>query len=448
MNFKPLTESRWIALLSRSFDDWVNDNALRLSAALAYYSIFSIAPLLVIAIGLAGMFFGHEAVSGQLYDDLKGYVGAQSAEALQSMVQSASRPAQGMWATALGFLTLMVGASGVFGQLKDALNTIWEVRSKPGKGVMAFLREKLLNFGMVLVIGFLLLVSLVLSTAIAGLNEYFESVFTLPVFVWSTVTFVISLGIVTTLFAMIFKVLPDAKVGWRDVWMGALITGLLFEVGKTGLAWYLGRESTASAYGAAGSVVLLLLWVYYTSCILFFGAEFTQVYAQDGGRVIAPAANAEQITTADRVRQGMAPAPQPVRGKADPLPERDTRPSFFQRLMAPFLKYLEGRGTLLAIEAREALQQVIMLLVCLAVAVVAIFSGWLLLVTALVGWLTTYLGWSWVMAAGVTGGGHILAAAAVGLVIWMRLTRSSWFADTLKELKKDRTWLLTKTTKH
>ncbi|RYD24313.1 MAG: YihY/virulence factor BrkB family protein [Verrucomicrobiaceae bacterium] len=309
MNLDVIVKNRWIDILRRSFADWMEDKALRLSAALAYYSIFSIAPLLVIAIGIAGLVFDREAVSGQLYGELRNYVGAQSAEALQSMVQSASKPAQSTLAAIIGFVTLLFGASGVFGQLKDALNTIWEVEPKPGTGFMSFLREKILNFGMVLVIGFLLLVSLTLSAAIAGLNHHLDEMLNLPAFVWATIAFVISLGIVATLFAMIFKVMPDVKVGWRDVWIGAVITAVLFEIGKTGLSWYLGREGTASAYGAAGSVILLLLWVYYTSCILLFGAEFTQVYAQASGRVIAPADKAQRVSDEDRAQQGLTPDP-------------------------------------------------------------------------------------------------------------------------------------------
>ncbi|MBK1817999.1 YihY family inner membrane protein [Luteolibacter yonseiensis] len=434
----------WIGLLKRSLDDWMEDKALRLSAALAYYSIFSIAPLLVITMGIAGLAFGTEAVSGQLYDELRGYVGAQSAAALQSMVQSASKPAQGIWATVAGFVMLMVGASGVFGQLKDALNTIWEVKPKPDIGLMAHFREKLLSFGMVLVIGFLLLVSLVLSAAISGVNHFVGHSLAIPAVVWGMIAFVISLGIVTTLFAMIFKILPDARVGWGDVWVGAIVTGLLFEVGKTALGWYLGRESTSSAYGAAGSVVLLLLWVYYTSCILFFGAEFTQVYAQAGGRLIMPTENARPVTETDRAQQGLGPGTRSPIGRDEPPPPRDVHPDFFQRLTGPFLKYVEARGTLLTIEAREALRHVVTLVVWLAIAIVAIFAGWLLLVTTLVGWLVSYLGWSWVGAAGITGGGHILVAAVAGLMMWGRIAKARWFADTLNELRKDREWLLRK----
>jgi membrane protein len=284
----PLTEVGAFALLKEAFTDWMEDKALRLSAALAYYSVFSIAPLLVIAIGIAGMVLGEEAVRGQLGDTLKGYVGPVAAEGVQEMVKNAAKPGQGIMATVIGFVTLLIGAGGVFGQLKDALNSIWEVKSMGGAGVTGFIRERLLSFGMVLVIGFLLLASLLATTAIAGLNHFLEARFALPSFVWTMLNFVVSIGLATTLFALIYKVLPDAKVEWRSVWVGAGLTALLFELGKFGLSYYLGRESTASSFGAAGSIVLLLLWVYYASCILFFGAEFTQVYARAAGHAIAP----------------------------------------------------------------------------------------------------------------------------------------------------------------
>ena len=297
----------WTALLKDSFTAWNEDKALRLSAALAYYSVFSIAPLLVITIGIAGLALGEKAVTGELNDQLKDYVGAQAATAVQTMVQSASKPSSGVIATVVGFLTLMVGASGVLGELKDALNTIWEVKPKAGVGILSFVREKVLNFGMVLVIGFLLMVSLLLSTFMAGLSKNFETVQALPPAVWTVVAAVLSFGVVTTLIALIFRVLPDAKVWWRDVWLGAAITAALFEIGKTGLAWYLGLQSTSSSYGAAGSVVMLLLWVYYASCILFFGAEFTQVFAQARGHTIVPSAYAKALSVTDFLNQGMEP---------------------------------------------------------------------------------------------------------------------------------------------
>ncbi|MDQ3622007.1 MAG: YihY/virulence factor BrkB family protein [Verrucomicrobiota bacterium] len=324
MNLETITGNRAVRMLIDTFNSWMEDNALRLSAALAYYSIFSIAPLLVIAISIAGLALGPEAVNQGLAVQLKSYVGEQAAQAVQSMVQSASKPAQSKIAAVVGILTLLIGASAIFGQLKDALNTIWEVKQKSGAGVMGFVRERFLSFGMVLVIGFLLLVSLLLTAAFAGMTGYFENVLKLPAFIGGALGFVISFGMVTLLFAAIFKMLPDATVEWRNVWIGAAVTALLFEIGKFLLGWYLGRESTASTYGAAASVVLLLLWVYYASLILLFGAEFTQVYASATGSSIRPAPNAEPVTNEMRAQQGLSPGDA---GPAKPEAERRREPS-------------------------------------------------------------------------------------------------------------------------
>jgi membrane protein len=283
----------------------MEDNALRLSAALAYYSIFSIAPLLVLAVGLAGWFLGDKAVSGHLSRELQGLVGAEAARAMQSMVVSASKPSQSLMATIVGLVTLLVGASGVFGQLKDALNTIWEVRPKPGLGIRGFVRERLLTFGMVLVIGFLLLVSFLLTTLLSAFSGWIGEILRLPDWLWGGAGMVVAFAIVTLLFALIFKVLPDVKIAWNHVWIGAATTGLFFELGKFGLAFYLGHESATSSFGSAGSVVLLLLWVYYASCILLFGAEFTKVYAAAHGGKLQPTELAIPVTAEARLQQGM-----------------------------------------------------------------------------------------------------------------------------------------------
>ena len=294
-----------LPLLKATVAAWMKDRALNLSAALAYYSIFSIAPLLMIAISVAGLVFGAEAVRGQLDGQLKIYIGAEAAAGVQSLIKSAAKPTHGWMGAILGFVTLLLGASGVFGQLKEALNTVWSVQAKPGAGLRGLLRERLLNFGMVLVIGFLLLVSLLVTSLLAALNAYLNHWLGLPTGLWMVLSFAVSVSVVTTLFALIFKVLPDAKVQWRDVWIGAVVTALLFEVGKFGLSFYLGQESTASSFGAAGSVILVLLWIYYASCILLFGAEFTRAYATAKGRVIQPSKNAEPATS---VPPTLAPA--------------------------------------------------------------------------------------------------------------------------------------------
>lgn len=294
-------------LLKAAATDWMEDNALRLSAALAYYSIFSIAPLIMIAMALAGWLLGEQAANGLVERQLSGLMGWQAAQGIQAMVQSASKPEGFTVAGAMGLLALLFGASGVFGQLKDALNTIWEVKTKPGQGVVKFLRDRLLSFGMVAVIGFLLLVSLVMSTFLSGMMEQLSSILPISDALAMAVASAISFTVITASFAAVFKILPDVNVRWNDVWVGALVTALLFEIGKWALGFYLGRESTTSAFGAAGSLVLVLLWVYYASLILLFGAEFTQVYAKARGHQIAPSKNAEAVTPEARAQQGLPP---------------------------------------------------------------------------------------------------------------------------------------------
>jgi len=278
-------------MAKETVSEWCAHRALNLSAALAYYSIFSIAPLVIIAVSVAGLVFGAEAVRGQLDNQLQNYIGGEAAKGVQALLKGAAKPTHGWIGAITGFVALLFGASGVFGQLKESLNTIWSVQQKPGGGVWSFVRERLLSFGMVLVIGFLLLISLLLSTVIAALSGSFNHWLGIPAGIWAVVSALLSFGVVTLLFGAIFKILPDAKVGWRDVWSGALMTSALFEVGKLGLSFYLGREA-ASSYGAAGSVLLLLLWIYYASCILLLGAEFTRVYALARGHHIEPAENA------------------------------------------------------------------------------------------------------------------------------------------------------------
>jgi membrane protein len=306
---KALTASRFFVILRRSVEGFAEDGVLRLSAALSYYSVFSIAPLLIVTVYIVGVFYGPEAAEGQLETQLETYIGGPAAAAVQALVKSAHQPLRGGLALTMGLAALIIGASGVFAQLKDALNTIWEVQLKTTSVVRDFIHNRLLSFAMVLVIGFLLLASLLLSAAVASLNTYLQGRFGVPAVVWTTANFVLSFTIVTTLFAMIFKVLPDVMIAWRHVWLGAAVTAVLFEMGKLGLAYYLGRESTVSSYGAAGSVVLLLLWVYYSSCILLFGAEFTRAYTQVMAEKIAPEPDAEPMTDEARAQSGL-----PARG--------------------------------------------------------------------------------------------------------------------------------------
>jgi len=277
-----MSEKTTFSLLKDAFSEWTSDKAPRLGAALAYYTIFSIAPLILIAIAIAGAVFGDEAASGQMFGQLKQLFGEGGAKALQQMIENAGKnKSGGVIASIIGVVVLIFGATGVFVQLKDALNTVWNVEEKEGGGVVGFIKTRLLSFGMVLGIGFLLLVSLVLTAAVSATGKFMEGRLPGGELPWQIVTFVLELGLVTVLFAILFKYLPDVKLQWRDVWVGAAFTSVLFVVGKFGLGLYLGKGAVGSAYGAAGSLVVLLLWIYYSAQILFFGAEFTQVYVKN-----------------------------------------------------------------------------------------------------------------------------------------------------------------------
>lgn len=263
---------------------WTEDKASALAAALAYYALFSIAPLVLIAVAVAGLVFGQQAAEGQLYSQLAGLIGDASAKALQGIVANMhQQKSGGIVATVVGVATLLFGASGVFAQLQDSMNTIWKAKSPTTNGLLDFLRVRLLSFSMVLGIGFLLLVSLVLSAILAAVGEYLGSFLPGGAALGQALNATVSLAVVTVLFAMIYKLLPDTFVAWRDVWLGALVTSLLFTIGKFAIGFYLGKASVASSYGAAGSVVILLLWVYYSAMILYFGAEFTHVYSMRHG---------------------------------------------------------------------------------------------------------------------------------------------------------------------
>ncbi|HVP27905.1 MAG TPA: YihY/virulence factor BrkB family protein [Myxococcota bacterium] len=275
-----------LRMLRDAATDFRDDHALRLAAALAYYSAFSLAPLLLIAISIAGAVFGEEAARGAVQGQIAGAMGERAAAGIEAMIASARDSGRSGIMAGVGVLLLLLAASGVFGQLQDALDTIWEVEPRASGGLRAFLLKRFLSLTMVLGTGFLLLVSLVLSAVVSAFTGAFERWLAVPGFVWQTLSFLLSFGVVTSLFAMIFKFLPDARVRWRDVWAGAAMTAALFTVGKFLLALYLGRSEAASAFGAAGALVLVLTWVYYSSLILLFGAELTQVYARARGREI------------------------------------------------------------------------------------------------------------------------------------------------------------------
>jgi membrane protein len=299
------TAAAW-NMLKQTFSEYSEDKVPRLAAALSYYTAFAIAPLLVIAIGIAGLFFDRQAATNQISQQLSGLLGASAANAVNSMVEAAgNRQGSGIITTVIGIITLLFGASGVFGELQDSLNTIGEVAPKPGQGILATIKNRFFSFTMVLGVGFLLLVSLVISTALSAIGKLVAGDQFGQTLIWSAINFAVSFGVTTLLFALIFKYIPDVQIQWSDVWVGAVVTALLFTIGKAALGWYLGRSSTTSPYGAAGSFVALLLWIYYSAQILFFGAEFTQVYARAYGSRIEPAENAIALTEEARAQHGI-----------------------------------------------------------------------------------------------------------------------------------------------
>jgi membrane protein len=279
-------------LLKETFNKWSADHVPRLGAALAYYTVFSIVPLLITIIAIVGLVFGEEAARHQILNQIQSLVGEQSAKTIQDMIERADRPSYGVVATVVGIATLLVGASGVFGQLQDSLNSIWGVEPKAGRGILGMLKDRFISFLAVLGTGFLLLVSLVLSAALSAVGKLFQSWLPGPEVLLQALNFIVSFAVITVLFAMIFKILPDARIAWGDVWTGAVMTSLLFTIGKFLIGFYLGKSDVGSAYGAAGSLVIILVWVYYSAQILLFGAEFTAVYADRMGSRIVPTENA------------------------------------------------------------------------------------------------------------------------------------------------------------
>ena len=282
-------------LLKDTFGAWSRDKVPRHGAALAYYTVLSLVPLLVVIIAMIGLIFGRDAAQGYILDQIGSLVGPQSAAAIKEMIQRASQPSTGIMATIVASVTLLAGASGVFAQLQDSLNSLWGVEPKEGRGLWGLIRDRFLSVATLLGTGFLLLVSLVLSAALAAFGKWFGGWLPAPEFVLQGLEFVISLSVITVLFALMFKALPDAKVAWGDVWIGAGLTALLFTIGKFAIGLYLGKSDVGSAYGAAGSLVILLVWVYYSAQILLFGAEFTQVYANTLGSRIVPSDNAVMV---------------------------------------------------------------------------------------------------------------------------------------------------------
>jgi membrane protein len=287
--------SAFYSLLKETVVAWVDDNAPTLGAALAYYGVFSVAPLLVLVLAIAGVLFGQDAAQGALVDRLGDVAGQPMAQAIQSILQGAANPVSTAWATVISSVTLFVGASAVFSQLQQSLNTIWKVQPRPGRAWLRIVRERALSFLVVLGVGALLLAALAVSAILAAVVAYLPADWPGDKVLWTVMNEVLSFALITGLFALVFKVLPDVQIPWSNVWLGAAVTSLLFAIGKQLIGWYLARTGVASSYGAAGSLAVVLVWVYYSSQVFLFGAEFTQVYSRRHGKVVAVARNAEPL---------------------------------------------------------------------------------------------------------------------------------------------------------
>ncbi len=288
-----------------TFSEWSEDKAPRLAAAMAYYAVFSLAPLLIIVMAIIGLVYGQEAAQGKIAEQMQGLVGENGAQAVQTMVEAARKPRAGIIATVASVIVLIFSAGSFFVQLQDSLNTIWEVAPKPGRSIMTMIRQRFLSFSLVLGIGLLLLVSLIISAGLSAFGGFLVSLMPGLEYLMKALNFLISFGVITFLFAMIYKYLPDVKIVWGDVWIGAIATSLLFTIGKSLIGIYLGRSSTASAYGAVGSLVVLLLWDYYSIMIFLMGAEFTQVYTNKYGSRMVPSKEAIPLTEEMRAEQGI-----------------------------------------------------------------------------------------------------------------------------------------------
>jgi membrane protein len=277
-----------MAHLKKAASDWMDHNDTSQGAAIAFYTVLSLAPLLVVVVAVAGFFFGQDAVRGEIFGQLRNLIGNQAASTVQTLLKAAYHPAEGIAASIVGFLVLLMGASGVFLQLRQTLNYIWGVDPGIDSGVRGILRSRLFSFAMVIGIGFLLVVSLVVSAVISAVGSYASELISIPAPVLAATNFVITFAITSFLFALIYKVVPEKEIEWEDVAIGAIFTALLFDIGKVLIGLYLGKASVGSAYGAAGSLVVLLVWVYYSSQVFLYGAEFTHVYATAREQVISP----------------------------------------------------------------------------------------------------------------------------------------------------------------
>lgn len=331
---------RWVSLFKAVFAKWGSDNATQLAAALAFFTILSLAPLLLITVAILGLFFGQGEAQQQIVTQAQELMGNAGAEVVASILENAANPGSGILALIIGFGVLLFAASNIFLQLQMALNRIWDVANDPKRGFMGMIKDRLHAFLLVLGVGLLFLASFVARAALSTVQSAFEGVLPGSDFLWAAIDFVVTVGIFTVIFAVIFKVVPSAEVKWHDVWVGAAVTAVLFAIGRALLGWYLGRGTIQSSYGAAGSFIALLIWIFYSTQIMFFGAEFTQVYSRVRGKSISPDDTAipeaeERKYHRERVRESIAEAAgkspeaikaqEPTHASPPPHAEQDTK---------------------------------------------------------------------------------------------------------------------------
>lgn len=310
MKIKDIFSKTWF-LLKNTFLEFNDDNAIKLSAALAYYTIFALPPLLIIIITICGVFFGEEAVTGELYGQINGLVGNGAASQIQEAIKNVQLSGDNVFATVFGVVMLLIGASGVFAEIQSSINFIWGLRAKPDKGVKKFIQNRLMSFSMIVSVGFLMLVSLFISTTLDLLSTRLKVYFPeSTVYLFYVINIIIVLASISTLFAIIFRTLPDGKIRWKDAFIGSGVTAILFMIGKFAIGLYLGNSTVASVYGAAGSVIIILVWVYYSAIILYFGAEFTKVYAKSYGGKIYP--NEYSVEIAKEIYEIDGPKKEPI----------------------------------------------------------------------------------------------------------------------------------------
>jgi len=311
-------------ILGATIMGFINDNGMKLSASLAYYTIFSIAPLLIIIISIAGLVWGHDAATHKLYPQIAGYVGAKAAAEIESVLKSLQLSGKSTIAVVIGVIVLFLGASGIFIEIQDSLNIIWRVRAKPKRGWLKFIQNRFLSFSLIIGLGFLLLVSLLVNFITNALSTWIDKFLPIADLVFKGVNLAVTFIVISALFSIIFKFLPDVKIRWKDVRTGAFFTAVLFMIGQYGINLYIQYTAKSSAYGAAGSILVVMLWIYYTAVILYIGAEFTQVYAEAIGCKIEPADYAVSIkqTEVERVVETLPPQNPEIKGNLKPGSEK------------------------------------------------------------------------------------------------------------------------------